>query len=203
MPLNHTARIVSANSGWLPANTGWAELEELRERHLAAIRVLGEASDARSQMLRRHESEDFHRQKQLREAAATGELIDLPYPDPAEREMELAPLDEQLAAARGALDDLYTEAKTTLKALEPELGERIRQIDAEAAAAVEQARAAVIAAETRRGQVRVLAQWFDRTVNKDDDHAYAFHDLPIPAPDPEPDWAAILGGGSALEVSHA
>ncbi|WP_217915415.1 hypothetical protein [Miltoncostaea marina] len=188
----------SRKAGWLPASTGWPEVEELRERHVAAVAIHREASDALSAIRAKHDQEDAERKHALASAARAGKRPKLRQPDRAAREAELAGAQERLDAATEVLEEVYAEVLAALRELAPEAAARLQSAQAEAEEERRRAREAVLAAEREVLRVRHLAQWFDRTVNKSSSWRAAFDELPVPEPAPEPDWAAIIGTGGVI-----
>lgn len=193
----------SRNAGWLPAETDWPELAELRERHLGAVEAWDAALAARREITGRHEAEDAERAHRLQVAMKAGKRPKVRQPDPVARDAELTAAQEQVDAAGAVLNEVFVEILGSLRALEPTAIARLQAAQDAAEEERRRAREAVIAAECEVYEVQRLATWFDRTVNRGSVWRIAYDSLPPAEPTPEPDWASILGGSSVTEISHA
>lgn len=153
-----------ARSDWLPEGTGWPGMDELRDAHVRLLRARADAGREAAEIRRRHEAEDEQQQEAWKAAFAAGRTVEPVEMTPREaRRDELEPAEARAQAAARALDDFLGEAVDTIAANEPEwtadLAEqdaRVREVEEEAARAVEAARA-------NAARVPKMKTWLART----------------------------------------
>ena len=102
---------------WLPANSGWSELDALHAEHVQLLDARdGELATIRA-VRRKHEAEDEARQQALRESFRTGgEAAAAKTTSPEERPAELAAAVERYEAASDALEEFVGDALAQLEA---------------------------------------------------------------------------------------
>lgn len=145
-------------SDWLPEGL-FPEIDELRKEHLDRLGALKEANGKVSAIIGGFEAED-----EARDAALyAGE--DAPaVTNTAERTDAVRQAEAEAHAARLRLDRFYRSAEATFQKMFPAWQLQFAQVRAERAAAVEQAKAALEAAELEAADVDQAEQWVARTV---------------------------------------
>jgi hypothetical protein len=186
LPRGHH-RLLSAagNPDWLPHQTGFAELDVLRQEHHRHLAQVGQAKAALTELKLRHRQADRAHSAALKDVHRRG---DTPPPDErpsaAERDAERTPLVENLAAAVAVLDEFAERAIETIREHEDEWLATLRG----RVSALEQKRheAERLLDEARREQWvnDRLAAWLKGTA---DDRGFA----PVPLAqiaEPPPSW---------------
>lgn len=186
--------------GWLPAASGWDELDALAAEHRQLLSRREEVGSQRFALLRRFEAEDEAHREAMTAAFRENTSAELPEVTPiTERNALLAAANEQLRAANDALDGLAAEAIERIEAGAPEwLGDLANRREG---AAEQRREAERILAEARAEEVAVarLEEWLRRNAGLH--RRAAFRSIPAmryaawtevessftPAPEPEDD----------------
>lgn len=156
-----------AKPGWIPPDTRWTEVQDLRDEHLRLLEARSVAGRAVSEIEHRHEAEDKERAEALRQAARQGVEPDLPEPTPpAQRRDELAAAEERHKAVEAALDDFLREAETFFAVNLDRFYGDLDATDAEAVERYEEAKRAADAARQEIASRKRLRMWLGRTAGR-------------------------------------
>jgi hypothetical protein len=204
-----------ATAGWLPPDTGWETMDDLRAEHTRILGVVREITDERSTATRRYEAEDKAADEALyngfREGADAKPVEQTPDD---ERRATLADLDKRFEMARVALDEFLREAIEKIEAEAPvwvnETGARLT----EAKDKREEAARLVAEAQGIEDTAGRLTEWVQRTGGIHRRAAYrnipavrftawdAFTQMFTPAPTPGPEDALLQRlSGTAVGVA--
>jgi len=169
---------------WLPAESPWPELDELRERHVRLLHERQALAEQRGDLREGFEEEDQRRSDVMKAAYTAGEdpaTAELPEATPPEdREAAIAEINEKLKAINQALEDFLNEAIATIQARE---GEWLIDLAARGQVASEKreeaARLLAEAAGVEDGLTRTMA-WVERTARDRTRMHFPFADMRLP-----------------------
>lgn len=152
------------SSRWLPQGTGWAELDQVREEHLATLSRVADALGRLNGLDEKFTGEDKQRKAAFADAARTGEdPPEFPRTPAAERQQQRDDAEEALWAHVAVLEQVVARAKATLQAHETRwLADLGRTEDADAAVA--EAMRRLEDARRARWRATALAQWLKMEV---------------------------------------
>jgi len=166
-----TVRVVLANSPavykpeWLPPDTGFEELEELRQDHVALLTELRDLGRVRLELEWAYEQEDNDALARQRQAARDGK----PEPKlpkrtaPEAREAALAELNERTRSRRAIFGDLVNDIVATIQDHRDEWCAQLGEGEAAAQAHVEDLRRQLAEAEAVAAAAPRLRMWVERT----------------------------------------
>lgn len=150
---------------WLPEETEWPELGDLRERHVRHLQGLNALAHERNELWELFEAEDERRAEALKTGYAAGEEPDdLPEvtPEP-EREAQMAARAEKHRAALAAFEDFLNEAIDAIRRRSPEWLAGLDQEAAEATHKRQEAARLLAEAQADEERLRMLRMWVERT----------------------------------------
>lgn len=143
---------------WLPEGL-FPEIDELRTEHLRRLDEVKQANGKVTEIIEGFEAEDAARDAALYAGDPAPAVTNTAERTDAVREAEA-----EAHAARLRLDRFYRSAEAKFQEMLPTWQIQFAQVRAERAAVVEQARAALEAAEQDRDDVDQAEQWVRRTV---------------------------------------
>ncbi|HET7571779.1 MAG TPA: hypothetical protein VFJ77_03820 [Gaiellaceae bacterium] len=149
---------------WLPPDSGWPELDALREQHIRLLDQVAAAGHAAAEVQRQHEAEDKQRKDALTKSYRSGSgPVELPDPTPPEqRQSELAAATEQVEAALDALEEFIGQALATMRAHRDEWFDALDDQVAVGEQKRAEARRLVAEADAAAGEVHRMRLWVDR-----------------------------------------
>jgi hypothetical protein len=175
----------ATSSGWLPEDSGWPLMDELREEHVRLRGLVAREFEKRAALVAAFASEDAEREQELRQAFREHQG-ESPLPTPedtrtpdGERRAQLAAVEETLWAAVTVLAEHVRGVKRTLAEHEEQWLADLRSRMGPAEDEIRRAREAIRQAEARKWGIGRLGQWL---LNVCDANA-AFGNQPAPGKD--------------------
>jgi hypothetical protein len=173
------------SSRWLPENSGWPLMDELREEHLRLRGLVAGDLEKRAALVAAFATEDAEREQELRQAFREHRAgSPLPPPDDTrtpegERRAQLAAVEETLWAGVTVLAENVKRVKRTLAEHEQQWLADLRSRMGPADDEIRRAREAIRQAESRKWCISRVGQWL---LNACDANA-PFGDQPAPGKD--------------------